>query len=158
MKLNYFFIVFIISTLGFTQSSIVSKYGNASSLSSFSSEPYVSGSDGIVRMYVNIIGHVKAPGTYLVYEGIDILSLLALAGGPLPGAKLNSVRQFNKEDIIVLNLQNFLDGSENMEFVLHPHNTIYIKQSMSSYIFTNSSIISSSLQILSILLTIFNTN
>ena len=153
-KLLLFLLLFL--TLSPAQSNFAGKVGNVSSQMSFSSDPYVTGNDGIVRMYVNIIGHVKAPGAYLVYEGVDILSLLALAGGPLPGAKLNSVRQFNNEDIIVLNLQDYLDGGENMGFVLHPHNTIYIKQSMSSYLFTNSSLISSSLQVLSIFLTIFN--
>ena len=29
-------------------------------------ELYITGDDGVIRMYVNVIGHVKNPGTYLV--------------------------------------------------------------------------------------------
>ena len=36
-------------------------------------ETYITGDDGVIRMYVNIIGHVKNPGTYLVYDNIDLL-------------------------------------------------------------------------------------
>ena len=56
-----------------------------------SDEDYITGEDGTLRMYVNIIGHVKYPGTYLVYDGIDLLTCLSLAGGPLKGAKLSKV-------------------------------------------------------------------
>ena len=36
-------------------------------------------------MYVNIMGNVKYPGTYLVFDGIDFLSVLSVAGGYLQG-------------------------------------------------------------------------
>ena len=40
----------------------------ANSLSSqmLSNESYITGEDGVIRMYVNLMGHVKNPGTYLV--------------------------------------------------------------------------------------------
>ena len=37
---------------------------------------YVSGQDGIIRMYVNVWGHVGAPGRILVDEGIYLATLL----------------------------------------------------------------------------------
>jgi len=158
MKNKFFIIGIIFISMLISQSNLVNRSGQISNQLSFSSEPYVTGDDGIVRMYVNIIGHVKNPGTYLVYEGIDILSLLALAGGPLPGAKLKNVRQFNNDEVTYLNLDNYLETGENMDFILYPHNTIYIEQSLGSYLFSNSSIINSTLQVLNIFLTILRTN
>jgi hypothetical protein len=157
-KNRIYIIGIIFLSMLISQSNIVNRVGLVSNPLTFSSEPYVTGDDGIVRMYVNIIGHVKSPGTYLVYEGIDILSLLALAGGPLPGAKLKNVRQFNNKDVTYLNLHNYLETGKNMNFVLYPHNTIYIEQSLGSYLFSNSSIINSTLQLLNIFLTILRTN
>ena len=61
-------------------------------------EDYIVGEDGIKRMYVNIWGHVKDPGTYLVYEGVDITTLLSMAGGPLDGADLSKIQIIAKED------------------------------------------------------------
>ena len=33
-------------------------------------ERYISSSDGVIRMYVNVWGHVPAPGRILVNDGI----------------------------------------------------------------------------------------
>ena len=71
MKKQYILILLIFSTVILSQSKSANQLGN-------SSEPYVTGDDGIVRMYVNVLGHVQSPGTFLVYESIDIFSLLAL--------------------------------------------------------------------------------
>ncbi len=158
MKNKIFIIGIIFISILISQSNLVNRSGQIPNQLSFSSEPYVTGDDGIVRMYVNIIGHVKKPGTYLVYEGIDILSILALAGGPLPGAKLKNVRQFNNNEVTLLNLHNYLETGKDIDFILYPHNTIYIEQSLGSYLFSNSSIINSTLQVLNIFLTILRTN
>ena len=42
-------------------------------------------------MYINILGHVKSPGTYLVYDGIDIMSAFSTAGGYLDGANFKKI-------------------------------------------------------------------
>ena len=36
-----------------------------------SNEKYITGDDGVIRMYVNVMGHVQSPGLYLVYDKID---------------------------------------------------------------------------------------
>ena len=90
-KFQYLFLFILSFNILFSQFSILNRSGNVTNQIQFSSEPYVTGDDGIVRMYVNIIGHVKHPGIYLVHENVDILSLLSLAGGALVGAKLNKV-------------------------------------------------------------------
>ena len=56
-----------------------------------SNEDYITGEDGVIRMYVNVIGHVKNPGIYLVYDEIDCMSIMSYAGGFLPGADLQNV-------------------------------------------------------------------
>ena len=158
MKNKFKILVIVLISILFPQSNRANQLGIVSSQQyAFSSEPYVTGDDGIVRMYVNIIGHVNNPGTYLVYEGIDIFSLLALAGGPRPGAKLKSVRQLHNNEVKYFNLQKYLDFGKDIEFVLYPHNTIDIEQTLGSYLFSNSSLINSTLQLLNIFLTIQRT-
>ena len=55
-------------------------------------ENYIIGEDGIRRIYINVWGHVKNPGPYLVYKDIDIITLLSIAGGPLDGANLSKIK------------------------------------------------------------------
>ena len=50
---------------------------------------YISGEDGIIRFRVNVIGHAKSPGSYLVYDRCDLITALSYAGGPLEGSKLD---------------------------------------------------------------------
>jgi len=150
MKIKYILIVLIFSSVIVSQSNSAHQLGN-------SSEPYVTGDDGIVRMYVNILGHVKTPGTFLVYEGIDIFSLLAIAGGPLPGAKLKNIKQYHNNEVIYLNFQKYLDSGYDMGFILHPHDTIYIDQTFTSHLLSNSIFINSTLSLLNIYLTIQRT-
>jgi len=147
MKNKYILILLIVSSVMVSQSNSAHQLGN-------SGEPYVTGNDGIVRMYVNVLGHVRYPGTYLVYESIDIFSLLALAGGPLPGAKLKNVKQFHNDEVIYLDFQKYLDLGNDIGFILYPHNTIYIDQKFGSYLLDNSSFINSTLSLFNIYLTI----
>ena len=149
MKNKYTLILLIFSSVIVSQSHSVHQLGN-------SSEPYVTGDDGIVRMYVNVLGHVKNPGTFLVYESIDIFSLLALAGGPLPGAELKNIKQFHNDEVKYLDFQKYLDTGRDIGFILYPHNTIYIEQTFGSYLLSNSSFINSTLSLLNIYLTIKN--
>ena len=45
-------------------------------------------------MYVNIWCHVSQPGHVLVYEGIDMATLLSYVGGPMSGADLKNVKLY----------------------------------------------------------------
>ena len=145
MKNKYILILLIFSSFVVSQSNIANQLGN-------SSEPYVTSDDGIVRMYVNVLGHVKNPGTFLVYEGIDIFSLLALAGGPLPGAQLKNMKQFHNNEIKYLDIRKYLNSGNDAGFILHPHNTIYIERTVFSYALTGSSIINTILSFTNIFL------
>ena len=52
-------------------------------------------------------GHVKYPGTYLVYEDIDMATLLSMAGGPLDGAKLSKIKIMSQDNSVKdINFEN----------------------------------------------------
>ena len=55
----------------------------------FLAKKYIIGDRGNVLMHVNIIGHVKNPGHHIVYEDIDILTAISVAGY-LPGTNLKN--------------------------------------------------------------------
>ena len=98
-------------------------------------------------MNVNIIGHVKNPGSYLIYEDADLFSILARAGGPLPGAKSEiMLYQSSSESTLIL--------GDNGVFSLKPNDTIYVKENVVSYLFSKSTIINSILAVLNIYLTV----
>tara|TARA_B100001250_G_scaffold413637_1_gene448438 strand:- start:892 stop:1353 length:462 start_codon:yes stop_codon:yes gene_type:complete len=125
-----------------------------------SNEDYISGDDGVVRMYVNVVGHVKNPGKFLVYDGIDVVSVLALAGGYLQGSNLSNIIVYHKNGTSTsINLNKVLtSGSSYNEFIqLSPHDTILIEQKFFSQIFTSSNLPSVILSILNIALTIERT-
>ena len=119
-------------------------------------QEYIASDDGTLMMYVNIWGHVKTPGTYLVYEGIDLLTLISLAGGPQSGANLNNVEIIHDKStspITKINLNKYIN-SDKTDIVIKPHDTIYIKESMSSYLFTKVNLLNTLLQIVNISYTI----
>ncbi len=126
--------------------------------SKFYDSKYIIDESGNIFMNINIIGHVKQPGTYLISEKSDILSVLSKAGGALPGAKLNKVALINidgeKQEI---NLNRYLNSRllENLyEINFKPNDTIYIKQTVGSYLFSNTSLINSFLQLVNIYISI----
>ena len=122
-----------------------------------SNEKYITGEDGVIRMYVNILGHVESPGLYLVYDGIDIMSALSIAGGYKNGANLKNIiiyRQDGSKDEV--SLSSILDNSIDVDF--NPHDTIYINQRLVSKIFNSSNIPTIFLSILNLALTIDRTD
>ena len=139
-------------------------YGKSNTQMSISSADYITGEDGIVRMYVNIWGHVKNPGTYLVYDGIDIMTLISLAGGPLPGAKLFDVQVFHANglsdgSIDSINLDLFLKRGDRSKLAeIGPHDTIYIEQTLGNYLLTRANLFNTGLQIINILYTVSRLN
>ena len=79
------YILFILFSCSF----VFSSQNYSSSL--LSNADYITGEDGIIRMYINIVGNVKYPGTYLVYDGIDFLTAISVAGGYLQGSNLKKL-------------------------------------------------------------------
>ena len=117
-------------------------------------EQYVTGNDGVVRIYINIWGHVKSPGTYLVYDGADLINTLSFAGGPLEGSNLKKVEIIskNKNGSKIVDLDNLT--SSNYDIKLKPFDTIIVKQTLNNKLFSRSSVIQVFLQLISLIYTI----
>ncbi len=152
LSIKFFIILFAINFLfsqQFTKSNHIGK------LQSLGAEEYYTDDAGNVFIYINIMGHVKSPGTYLVSEGSDFMTILAQSGGPLPGAKLNNTIVYHKKSgMEVINLEDYLNTGEVLDVKMYPNDTIYIEQTWGSYLFSNSSLINSMLQVMNIYLTI----
>ena len=102
---------------------------------------YVSSADGVLRMYVNIWGHVPNPGRILVDDGIDLAILLSLTGGPNKGANMKNVRVYheypdkNGNVVNVIDFTEFLETGDRSNFIsIQPNDTFIIQQTVLSYI------------------------
>ena len=116
-------------------------------------EDYITGEDGIPRMNINILGHVKYPGTYLVYDGIDILTCLAMAGGPIKGAKLSKISIISKNgQSQEINLTQIMNNNNVSSIALKPYDSIYIEETLSNYLLARSNVIHILLQITNLIL------
>lgn len=110
-------------------------------------------------MNINVIGHVSKPGTFIIYEGTDLLTILSQAGGPLPGAKLNKIKIYRQNDeMLILDLKTYLKTGSKIDVNFKPNDTIYVNQTFNSYMLSKSTILNSILTILNIYLAIDLTN
>ena len=108
-----------------------------------SSERYLTDEKGNIMMYVNIWGHVERPGHHLVYEGIDLATLMSVVGGPKSGANMKKIRVYREipeEDgtlVYHLNFEKFVSSGDRSEFIrIKPNDTIIIPEKISNYILT----------------------
>ncbi len=113
-----------------------------------SGERYITDEDGIIKMWVNVWGHVNQPGSYLVYDGIDLATLLSITGGPKSGANLKKIRLFRElpdpdgQLSQAIDLKKFLKSGDRGDFTrVLPNDTFVIPQSLSSYIVSNLNIV-----------------
>ena len=124
---------------------------------------YVSGEDGIIRMYVNVWGHVENPGRILVDEGIDIATLFSLTGGPQKGANLKKIRVYheypNKDRYIVhvIDFTEFLKTGDRSNFIaIQPNDTFIIKQTAWSYMIEEINTVNTIMSLFNIYLNLTN--
>ena len=124
---------------------------------------YVSGEDGIIRMYVNIWGHVPSPGRILVDDGIDLATLLSLTGGPSKGANMKNVRVYheypdkNGNVVSVIDFTEFLETGDRSNFIsIQPNDTFIIKQTAWSYMLQEIGTVNTLMSFLNIYLNISN--
>ena len=108
-----------------------------------SSERYLTDKKGNIMMYVNIWGHVGKPGHHLVYEGIDLATLMSVVGGPKSGANMKKVRVYREipEDdgtlVYHLDFEKFVSSGDRSEFIrIKPNDTIIVPQKLSNYFLT----------------------
>ena len=146
IKLYIFFVFIFVSTL---------LAFNSNDYNIPTGEDYITGEDGIKRIYINIWGHVKYPGTYLVYEDIDITTLLSMAGGPLDGADLSNIKVMRKNNTSDnIDLENILSSNKDIDFEFSPYDTISVKPTFSFYIRDNAYILNVFLQLLTLGITV----
>ena len=126
-----------------------------------SSERFFTDVSGTILMNVNVWGHVNNPGRHMVFDGIDIATLLSVVGGPKSGAKLNKVKIFrevpDKDEQLTytINLENFLKTGNRSEFIkIMPNDTFIIPQKTSSYMIQQVGTLNTLLSILNIYLQI----
>ena len=125
-----------------------------------SGKTYITGTDGIIRMNINIIGNVKSPGNYIVYDDIDILSALALSGGYLPGSDLKNIMIYKQNGITqTINLHKLLNYNKPHDLIinLEPNDTIVINQKIISRIFLSSNLPAILLSLINVIITLENT-
>ena len=120
---------------------------------------YVSGKNGIIRMYVNIWGHVGIPGRILVDEGIDLATLLSLSGGPNKGANMKNVRIYheypdkNGNIVHILDLTEFLKTGDRSNFIsIQPNDTFIFRQTTFSYLLQEIGTINAMMSLINIYL------
>ena len=98
-----------------------------------SSARYMTDEKGNILMYVNVWGEVQTPGHHLVYEGIDLGTLLSMVGGTKAGANLKKVRIHREEPdennlfTYEIDLSRFIMKGDRSNFVkIKPNDTIFI--------------------------------
>jgi protein involved in polysaccharide export with SLBB domain len=126
-----------------------------------SSERFFTDKGGTILMNVNVWGHVNRPGRHMVFDGIDIATLLSVVGGPKSGAELKKVKIFrevpdeNGQIIYTINIAKFLKTGDRSEFIkIMPNDTFIIPQKTSSYMMEQVGTINTVLSILNIYLQI----
>ena len=80
-RLIYFSFVYLISFLLAQEDVSIDIYGSIKDYQ-ISSERYITSNDGRIMINVNVWGHVNNPGSHLVYNGVDLASLISIVGGP----------------------------------------------------------------------------
>ncbi len=126
-----------------------------------SNKRFITDENGNILMYVNVWGHVAKPGNVLVYDGIDLPTLLALVGGPKPGANFKNIqliRELPDEEgnqKYVVNMGDFIESGDDSQLVkILPNDTIIVSETLTSYVFNSSRLVSTILQAVSLYITV----
>ena len=156
--LYLFFITPIILCTGFSQSG-----SDNINIQPSTGARYVSSEDGVLRMYVNIWGHVAVPGRILVDDGIDLATLLSLTGGPSKGANMKNVRVYheypdkNGNIVNIIDFTEFLKTGDRSNFInIQPNDTFIIQQTVFSYIIEEIGTVNTIMNLINIYLSFTN--
>lgn len=92
---------------------------------------YVSGNyPGAILMPVNLWGSVSKPGIHHIPTQTDLLTLLSLAGGPLPDARMDTIsikrRTGKQEQIIEVDADDLLTRAGIPSPILEPNDIIVV--------------------------------
>ena len=118
---------------------------------------YFTGQDGVIRMYVNIWGHVNRPGTHLVYDGIDFVTLLSISGGPKEGANIAKIKLIrdepdeNGKHVFNIDFTEFVNSGNKETFIeIKPNDTIIIGEKTGHMLMSNLNVLNTALHIFQI--------
>ncbi|MBW1782877.1 MAG: SLBB domain-containing protein [Deltaproteobacteria bacterium] len=83
------------------------------------------------RQFVQVLGHVTNPGTYIVREGANVQAALNLAGGAVDGAIMSDARILRKRgesiERIKINLYQFtITGDPRLLTPLHENDILFV--------------------------------
>lgn len=113
-----------------------SSYGAGFDPRAMGGPQYLYGDDERVRITVNVWGEVSRPGSYLVPDDTDLITLLSLAGGPTDRADLRDVRivRFHPADAgsQVIDLEEAMELPDPAAPALLPGDTIRIPRRASA--------------------------
>ncbi len=105
-----------------------------------SSERYLTDENGNIMMYVNVWGEVGRAGHHLVYEGIDLATLISIVGGPQPGANLKKAKIYrevpdeNGTLVYKIDLNNYFESGDRSDFIkIKPNDTVIIPKKPTAY-------------------------
>ena len=128
-----------------------------------SSERYLTDDKGNILMYVNVWGDVGSAGHHLVYDGIDLATLMSIVGGPNKGANMKKVRVYREVQdadgtlVYHIDLNNFIKTGNRSNFIkIKPNDTIIVPQKLSSYFLTQVGTINTLFSIINIYLQLEN--
>lgn len=82
-----------------------------------------------LKIQVQVWGHVKKPGLYIVPDDINMLSLISLAGGPTENARLDDVKLIRTEPdtVYIVDMERFTEtGNSNLIPGLRPDDTVMV--------------------------------
>ena len=154
-------IILIISSFIFIHAQSKSQPPNEYDAYQLSSERYFSNSDGQIMMKVNVWGHVKIPGGHLVYDGIDLASLVSIVGGPKTGANLKKIRLYREvpdqsgEIVYEIDFNEFIKSGNRGNFIkINPNDTIIIPQKLSSILISQIGTVNTLFSLIMIILQI----
>tara|TARA_Y100001968_G_scaffold329283_1_gene378296 strand:- start:111 stop:602 length:492 start_codon:yes stop_codon:yes gene_type:complete len=126
-------------------------------------EKFYTDIEGNILININVLGHVKDSGSHLVFDGIDLPTLISVIGGPLPGANMRKIKLIRSEKdsknnlVYTINLESFYKNGDKSNFVqILPNDTIIIEETWAHTIFSSSNALTTILQILAIYLTIIS--
>ncbi len=96
---------------------------------------YYIGNQNELLMAINIWGLVLRPGQYLVPSNTDLMTLVSVAGGPMPKARLDNVKVIRSSsagsEVITINIKKFLKtGDDRLIPKMQPGDTVVISGSL----------------------------
>jgi protein involved in polysaccharide export with SLBB domain len=110
---------------------------------------YFTGDDGVIRIYVNIWGEVANPGRLLIEAGVDLPTVLSIAGGPSASANLKKIKIYrdsmnrdsiDRDDTMIneVNILDYVNSGDVEGFIeIRPNDTIIIPKKNSAFFMEN---------------------